>query len=151
MKIFISLFILVGLLFANDATIEVIKKAGTLPSLAVEDASISYDDTFRLRFFKSLVADLNVISLFNVDRHHRLADYDDTNVLVGNKDMNYVLRYKLFEDDNRALNVEIKLFNKDEEVFSKHYKVNKKIFTCLYLMPLPMISMNLWVNLQLNG
>ena len=126
MKIFFSLFILAGLLFASDATIEVVKKADVLPSLAVEDASTGYDDTFRLRFFKSLVADLNVISLFNVDRHHRVIDYDDTNVLVANKDMNYVLRYKLFADDSDALNIEIELFNKDEVVFSKHYKVNKK-------------------------
>jgi len=126
LKIFFSLFILVNFLFAGDATIEVVKKADSLPSLAVEDASISYDDTFKLRFFKSLVADLNVISLFNVDRHHRLVNYDDTNVLVENKDMNYVLRYKMFEDDNRALNIEMKLFNRDEEVFSKRYRVNKK-------------------------
>ena len=126
MKIFFSLFILVGLLFAGDATIEVVKKVDSLPSIAVEDASISYDDTFKLRFFKSLVADLNVISLFNVDRHHRIAPYNDTNVLVENKEMNYVLRYKMFEDDNRGLHVEMKLYNADKEVFSKHYKVNKK-------------------------
>jgi len=125
-KIFFSLFILVSLAFASDATIEVIKKADSLPSLAVEDASINYDDTFKLRFFKSIVADLNVISLFNVDRHHRVTDYDDTNVLVDNKDMNYVVRYKMFEDDNRALNVEMKLFKQNEEVFSKRYRVSKK-------------------------
>ena len=126
MKILFSLIMIISFSFASDATIEVIKKADTLPSLAVEDASVSYDNTFRLRFFKSLVADLNVISLFNVDRHHRLADYDDTNVLVENKEMNYVLRYELFEDDSGALNVGMKLFNKDEEVFSKRYRVNKK-------------------------
>ena len=126
MKIIFSLLILAGFLFAGDATIEVIKKADSLPSLAVEDASTSYDDTFKLRFFKAVVADLNVISLFNVDRHHRIADYDDTNVLVQNKEMQYVLRYKMFEDDNRALNIEMKLFDKNEEVFSKRYRVNKK-------------------------
>jgi TolB protein len=126
LKIFFSLFILISLSFAGDATIEVIKKADSLPSLAVEDASVSYDDTFKLRFFKSLVADLNVISLFNVDRHHRTTDFDNTNVIVENKDMNYVVRYKMFEDDNRALNIEVKLFNQNEVVFSKRYRVNKK-------------------------
>ena len=126
MKIFFSLLILFSLSLASDATIEVVKKADSLPSLAVEDASINYDDTFKLRFFKALVADLNVISLFNVDRHHRLIHYNKSDVLVENKDMNYVLRYKMFEDDNRALNIDVKLYNNNEEVFSKRYRVNKK-------------------------
>jgi len=113
-------------LFANDATIEVIKKANSVPSIAVEDASISYDETFRLRFFKTLVADLNVISIFNVDRHHRIANFNDVDVLVENKDMAYVLRYKMFEDDNGALNVQVKLLQKGEEVFIKNYRVAKQ-------------------------
>jgi len=84
------------LLFSNDATIEVIKKVETLPSLALEESSTAYDNTFRLTFFKSLIADLNVISLFNVDRHYRKVDYDSTNVAVENKDMQYVLRYDVY-------------------------------------------------------
>ncbi len=112
--------------FGADATIEVIKKVESLPSISVEDASISYGDTFRLKFFKSIVADLNVISIFNVDRHHRKTHFNETNVLVENKDMNYVLRYKMHEDDNGALNLELKLLKENEEVFSKHYKISRK-------------------------
>jgi len=126
LKVILSLFMFFSLLIANDATIEVVKKADTLPSLAVEDASISYNDAFRLRFFKALIADLNVISIFNVDRHHRLANFNDVNVVVANKDMAYVLRYKMFEDDNGALNVSIKLLDKNEEVLSKNYRVAKR-------------------------
>ncbi|SFV70349.1 tolB protein precursor, periplasmic protein involved in the tonb-independent uptake of group A colicins [hydrothermal vent metagenome] len=126
MKIIFSLFIFISVVFANDATIEVIKKANTLPSIAIEDASISYDDTFRIRFFKTLVADLNVISIFNVDRHHRIANFNDVDVLFQNKDMNYVLRYKMFEDDNAALNVQIKLLEKNNEVFVKNYRVARR-------------------------
>jgi len=126
LKVIFSLFIFISLVFANDATIEVIKKVDTVPSIAVEDASISYDDTFRLRFFKTLIADLNVISIFNVDRHHRVSNFNDVNVLVKNKDMAYVLRYKMFEDDNGALNVQVKLINKGEDVFVKNYRVAKQ-------------------------
>lgn len=126
MKLLFSLLITCVLTFASDATIDVIKKVDSLPSLAVEDASISYNDTFKLQFFKSLVADLNVISIFNVDRHHRIANFNDTDVLVENKDLNYVLRYKMEEDDNGALNIAIKLLNKNEEVFAKRYKVSKQ-------------------------
>jgi len=126
MKIIFSLLLMFSITFASDATIEVIKKVDALPSLAVEDASINYDNTFKLQFFKSLVADLNVISLFNVDRYHRLTHYNDTDVLVENKDMQYVLRYKMYEDDNGALNVEMKLLEGNVETFSKSYKVSRK-------------------------
>jgi TolB protein len=126
MKIIFSLLIFISFVFANDATIEVIKKADTVPSIAVEDSSESYDNTFKLRFFKTLVADLNVISIFNVDRHYRTVDYDASTVLVKNNNMDYVLRYKMSEGDNDALNVKIKLLHQDEEVFSKNYRVNSK-------------------------
>ena len=126
MKLILSLLMLFSFSFAKDATIEVIKRVDSLPSLAVEDSSISYDDTFKKRFFKSLVADMNVISIFNVDRHYRETHFNDTNVIVDNKDMKYVLRYKMFEDDNGALNVGIKLIKENEIVFSKNYKVSRK-------------------------
>ncbi len=111
---------------ANDATIEVIKKVESLPTLAIEDSSVSYDDTFRLRFFKSLVADMNVISLFNVDRHHRKTHYNDTDVIVQNKDMDYVLRYKMSQDDDGALNIELKLLNAGNIAMQKKYRISKK-------------------------
>jgi len=116
---------LFSLSFAADATIEVIKKVDTLPSLAIEDASISYDDTFRLRFFKALIADMNVLSIYNVDRHHRVVDFDASDVLVENKDINYVLRYQMSEGDDGTLNITIKLIKDDSEVLNKSYKVSK--------------------------
>ena len=126
MKLFLSLLMLWSLSYAEDATIEVIKRVDSLPSIAVEDSSISYDNTFKMRFFKSIVADLNVISIFNVDRHYRETHFNDTNVIVNNKDMSYVLRYKMFEDDNGALNVGIKLLKENETVLSKNYKVGRQ-------------------------
>lgn len=126
MRLFFILLISIHLLYAGDATIEVIKKADSLPTLAIEDASTGYDKTFKLRFFKALVADLNVISLFNVDRHHRLNDYDADTVLLENKDMNYVLRYKMFEDDNGAMNIDMKLMDKTAVVLDKSYRISNK-------------------------
>ncbi|MDH4943643.1 Tol-Pal system protein TolB [Sulfurimonas sp. C5] len=126
MKILFAFLLTSIILFAGDATIDVIKKVDSLPSLALEDASVNYDDTFKLQVFKSLVADLNVISIFNVDRHHRLANFNDTDVLVENKDVNYILRYKMEEDDNGALQISIKLLQNTEEVFAKSYRVGKQ-------------------------
>ncbi|MDQ1244373.1 MAG: TolB protein [Campylobacterota bacterium] len=124
MKIIISILLVMVSLFASDATIDVVKKADTLPTIAVEDASIGYDETFKSKFFKSVIADLNVLSIFNVDRNHRNVNFDAASVLVENKNMNYVLRYKLFEGDDRSLNVELKLINNDSVVFNKSYKAN---------------------------
>jgi len=126
LKFFLALLMAFSLSYGADATIEVIKKVEALPSMAIEDASRDYDDTFKLRFFKMLVADMNVLSLFNVDRHHRMVDFDDSSVVVENKDMAYVLRYKMFEDDNGALNINTKLLQDDEVKFVKNYKVSRK-------------------------
>ena len=116
----------VSIAMSSDATIEVVKKVESLPSIAVEDASINFDDTFKLQFFKSLVADLNVLSLFNVDRHYRKTHFNDTDVLVENKDKNYVLRYKLSQADDASLNVEMKLIKENAIVFKKNYKIGAK-------------------------
>ena len=128
MKILLAWFFIVSLTFAGDATIEVIKKVESLPSLAVEESQSSYDDTFKLRFFKSLIADLNVLSIFNVDRHYRKSDYDASDVIVENKDMKYVLRYNIFEDDNGFFNAKMKLLHNSVEVMNKNYKIKKKDF-----------------------
>lgn len=114
-----------SLSFASDATIEVIKKVESLPSLAVEDSSTSYGDAFKLQFFKSLVADLNVLSIFNVDRHYRISDFDNSDVLVQNKDMNYVIKYKMTQEDS-ALDISMKLLKDNEVVLQKNYKTSKK-------------------------
>ena len=129
MKIlFLSLMLFISV-FASDATIEVIKKAQSLPTVAVEDASTSYNDIFKLRFFKTLVSDLNVLSIFNVDRHHRTTYYNNIDVLVENKDKDYTLRYKMHEDDDGSLNLDTKLISHGETVLTKRYKVrDKKIY-----------------------
>lgn len=151
MKIFLSLLFIYSLTFASDATIEVIKQADSLPSIAVEDASENYDETFKMQVFKALIADLNVISIFNVDRHHRIVNFDDVSVLVANKDQDYVLRFNMLEEDNGALMVQVKLLKSNENVFSKNYKVSRKNYMFLLVMLLLMILMSIWENHQLHG
>lgn len=124
MKVIVSFFFVIITLFASDATIDVVKKADSLPSIAVEDASTSYDANFKTKFFKALVADLNVLAIFNVDKNYRTVSFDASEVVYENKDMNYVVRYQLTQDDTRAFNVAMKLISKNEVVFTKSYKVN---------------------------
>ncbi len=124
MKILWSILIAMSL-YASDATIEVIKKVQSLPSFAVEDASTNRDDTFKLKFFKSLIADLNVISIFNVDRHHRISAYDTNRVVVENKDIDYVLKYNLQDSDSDGFTLQMKLIKDEQIVLNKKYKVSE--------------------------
>ena len=122
MKIIFLIVMLINFAQASDATIDVIKKVEALPNIAVEDATLTYDETFKLTFFKSIVADLNVLSIFNVDRHYKTGYFGD-DVVVENKDTNYVLKYEMDEGDAHSLIVKVVLLKNREEVFSKTYRV----------------------------
>lgn len=124
MKILLLILMTTILAFANDRTIEVVKKIDSLPSLAIEDGSTHSDETFKMKFFKSLVADLNVISLFNVDRRMFKNDFDTNNVDVINKNVNYVLKYNLSENYGDGFNVKVKIIKNNEIVLSKNYKLS---------------------------
>jgi TolB protein len=121
-----SLFFVITLAFGADATIDVVKKVNTLPSLVVEDASINYDQTFKNRFFKAIVADMNVLSLFNVDSHHYYTYFNNTDQLPEEKTSDYVLRYRLYPGDDNALNVDIKMSKQGELVLQKSYTIPDK-------------------------
>ena len=124
MKLLLSMLISMTFMFASDATIEVIKKVDSLPTLAVEDSSEHDNQTFKLKFFKAFVADLNVLSIFNVDRHYIVSDdYDEDTVDVKNKDKEYVIKYNI-EADDRGFILEMKMIKQEEIVLSKKYKIN---------------------------
>ncbi len=124
MKILISILMTITFIFASDATIEVIKKIDSLPSIAVEDGSTHKDETLKMKFFKSLVADLNVISLFNVDRRKFNNDFDTNEVDVENKNINYVLKYNLSENNGPGFSVEMKIIKNNEVILRKNYKIS---------------------------
>ncbi len=121
MRILIAMLMSVMMLMAADATIEVVKEADSLPSIAVEDASIAYTGTEAKRFFRLLSSDLNVLTLFNVDHHYATTHFDDPSVL--NRAMDYTLRFRLRSDDNRAYLVDVKLIRDGKVLLNKSYRV----------------------------
>ena len=121
MRLVIALFMSAYLLFAADATIEVVKEADSLPSIAVEDASTSYTSTPAKRFYRLLVSDLNVLTLFNVDQHYATTHFDNASVL--NPAMDYTLRFRLRTDDNNAFLVDTKLMRENQVLMRKSYRV----------------------------
>lgn len=124
MKFLMSILFVATFLFSSDATIEVVKKVDSLPTLALEDASNHTDNLLKMKFFKMLVADMNVISVFNVDRHYRNNEFDSFKVLNENNSMNYVLRYNIYEDDSKNLNVSVKLIQDNKTTMIKNYKIS---------------------------
>ena len=123
MKILFSILISITFAFASDATIEVIKKVDSLPSIAVEDSSEYKDETFKLKFFKTLIADLNVLSIFNVDRYHIISSYDTNTVDVRNKAMDYVLKYNI-QDYGDGFLLQMKLISDGNIILGKKYKIS---------------------------
>ena len=126
MRILLNLFFFIALAFGADGSIEVVKKVDTLPSLAIEDGTTVYDDSLKKSFFKTLVSDVNVLSFFNVDHHPYSTQFDNTSVVLENKDKEYVIRYKIFEDSDKTFNVSMKILQKSVLVKTKNYKIKNK-------------------------
>ncbi|MGB6019655.1 MAG: Tol-Pal system protein TolB [Sulfurimonadaceae bacterium] len=110
------------LLWGSDATIEVRKSVDSLPTIAVEDASSDYQDGLSKRFFRVMVSDLNVLSIFNVDRDYVKADFSDENVADVHKEIDYVVRYQLV-DDNGVMVVNVNLINNDKVMHRLNYRI----------------------------
>lgn len=121
MRLIAALIMSAYLLFAADATIEVVKEADALPSIAVEDASTSFTNVTAKRFYRLLTSDLNVLTLFNVDQHYGTTHFDSSDVL--NRAMDYTLRFRLRTDDSNAFLVDTKLMRQDEVLLQKSYRV----------------------------
>ncbi|PHR58126.1 MAG: hypothetical protein COA44_04270 [Arcobacter sp.] len=126
-KILLTLLMFANL-FAADATIEVIKKVDKMPSISVEDASINYQSTLSKKFFKVLVSDLDVLSIFNVYDNYEKTDYDADDVMISNAKRDYVLRYRLRQDDDGNLNCDYKLISAaDSRVLrKKNFRIKKE-------------------------
>ena len=122
MRIIFGVLFSARLLWGADATIEVRKSVDSLPSIAVEDASSDYNDGLSKRFFRVLVSDLNVLSIFNVDRDYTKAGFGDENVADVHKEIDYVVRYQLV-DDNGVMVVNVNLINNDKVMHQLNYRI----------------------------
>ncbi|MGD9969326.1 MAG: Tol-Pal system protein TolB [Sulfuricurvum sp.] len=103
----------------SEPSIEVVKQVEALPTLAVEDASLQNSDAAE-RLGKMLVADMNVVSLFTVDDRYATNNYDTVTPNPIHKDIQYILLYRLSEND-QGFKAEIKLLQNGLNVFEKSY------------------------------
>jgi len=122
MRMFVLMLLSTFVLYAADATIEVVKEADALPSMAVEDASVDFTGTEAKRFFRLLSSDLNVLAIFNVDHNYATTHFDNPEVL--NKAMDYTVRFRLRSGDDNSFLVDVRLMDNTKTLMEKSYGVS---------------------------
>jgi len=110
----------IQLSWGADATLEVVKATEGLSPLAIEDSSTQPSELTQ-RFAKMLVADMNVVSLFNVDESYAQNSFDSTTAASIHKNAQYILRYRLSNDGAGGVNADVKLLQNGRELFFKNY------------------------------
>jgi TolB protein len=111
-------------LLAGDLTIDISKQVDSLPALTLENAS-KVDNNLNKKFQRSLISDMNVLSIFNVNRKSYSVDFDDEDVSRESKKSTYVLRFKLEKQDASSYKTEIKFFEQNKIIFQKTYTIHK--------------------------
>ncbi len=126
-KILFLVFFISSALFSYDATINIVKKSNSLPTIMVQDATPDnfFDKNLENKIFKMLIGDLKVSSNFIVDDLYAKTSYNAG--FKDNKQVDLILRFKL-EQENSALISYMKLINakNDNVIVEKIYKIENK-------------------------
>lgn len=120
MRFWIVMMLLGMALFANQTALEVSKNVSTLSKLTIEDTSVQSNESTK-KFHKMLVADMKVVSLFDVDESYRQQTAEIPQNSDSQKKSMFILRYKLSMDGSGGYKSDIKLFQNGLELFSKTY------------------------------
>lgn len=123
MKYVLILLVCITTLLATDATLEVSKNVESLPKLVIEDGNGADGSK---KFFTMLHADMNVVSLFNVDNQYATASFDSIVPSSIHQGAVYILRYRLMDDGNGGYRADIKVLQHGAEFFNKSYHLKQK-------------------------
>ena len=121
MKYWITFVVLTSLVWGELTTLEVSKNVSVISKLSVVDGSSKSVEQTQ-KFHKMLVADMKVVSLFEVDEGYMLEPFD----AKSHSSAAFVLRYRLDDDGNGGLKSDVKLFQNGLELFSKTYKLKQR-------------------------
>lgn len=125
-----------SIIFAADATVEIVKKIDSLPRIAVQDASdSSVDLNFRKKFFKIIVGDLRVSAHFRPLDEYLQSSYAGSvqENFLSKKNVDLILRYKVsLQNDYIIATVKLINASSGEVKNETNYKMqNKKRFPFL--------------------
>lgn len=124
MRYWIILMVWCTSFLSAETTLEVTKNVSTLTKLAIEDGSgVSIEVS--QKFHRMLVADMKVVSLFNVDESYAKQNFESTQPAPGHQDAVYVLRYRLSSDGSGGYKSDVKLVQNGLELFSKTYMLKQ--------------------------
>ncbi|MDQ1297501.1 MAG: TolB protein [Campylobacterota bacterium] len=124
MRYLIILALWISTLWGAEAILQVTKNVGALPKLAIEDASASNSEA-GLKFHKMLSADMNVISLFEVDHSYAQESFESQYPAVAHRDAVYVLRYRMIADGGGGYKTDVRLLQNGLELFNKIYHLKQ--------------------------
>ncbi|NOX15070.1 MAG: Tol-Pal system protein TolB [Epsilonproteobacteria bacterium] len=130
MKKILMILVLSSVIFAADATVEIVKKLNSLPKIAVQDASDNnVDITLRKKFFKIIVGDLRVSAHFRPLDEYLKSSYegDVKDNFLSKKGVDLILRFKL-SLEKQNLMATVKLINASSGVVDSetNYKLENK-------------------------
>lgn len=120
MKIILIFLTFLQFTWGADATLEVVKGVEGLSPLAIEDSSFQTSDLSR-KFTQMLAADMNVVSLFNVNDSYAAVPFNSLTPSPLHKDAQYLLRYRLLDDGAGGIRADVKLLQNGNEFFAKSY------------------------------
>ncbi len=132
MKKTVLFFFFSVMLFAYDATIEVVKKAMHIPKISIENSTPAglVEKEIENKFIKLLIGDIKVTSHFNIDDTFLQGSFDDNTIdsSLIQKQIELLLKCKLEYDSKERLVASVKLINvkSSNQVFEKYYAVSKK-------------------------
>ncbi|BCD67787.1 Tol-Pal system protein TolB [Nitratiruptor sp. YY09-18] len=114
--------------FSLDLTLEIVKDVGERPAIVIEDSSTDINSRIDAKFFKLLVGDLEVTAHFNVDNQKHLADFAAPIAYKTYQNKNYLLRYKLYNDDFGKLRADIRYMDlkNGKEILTKSYSITDR-------------------------
>lgn len=121
MRYWISLLLLVSIVCGESTMLEVSKNVSVLSKLSIVDGSVKGNEQTQ-KFHKMLVADMKVVSLFNVDEGYAQEPYE----AKANINALFVLRYRLEDDGSGGFKTDVKLLQNGLELFSKTYMLKQR-------------------------
>lgn len=125
MRFLFILFFLISILSYGDTTLEITKNVGSLSKLVIEDGSVNTSETHQ-RFHKMLSADMNVVSLFDVDESYAQQSFDTALPASNHQNATFVLKYRLSEDGSGGFKSDVKLLQNGLELFTKTYVLKQR-------------------------
>ena len=124
-KLIFLLALFLTQVFANS-TIEIIKTVNKLTSIAVENGTdIEGLDTLSKKFYRLLINDLTILTHFDVKDSNKQTRYSAESTEFANRNMDFVLRFKLYIDKKGNLSCDNKVINviSNTVKFEKTYKI----------------------------